>query len=98
MYRHRLESQSAMGRGYVKEYQVVATSDADFQPGPHFLKKKILKCNFALYILSGSMHFPFLFFSFFSMESLVCIENFSNFKFFMRGIIKILSTKIVQQK
>ncbi|KAI3968086.1 hypothetical protein MKX01_015606 [Papaver californicum] len=49
IYRHRLirtgykagNLKSAMGCDYVKDYEFVAIFDADFQPGPDFLKKTI---------------------------------------------------------
>ncbi|KAJ0113627.1 hypothetical protein Patl1_01514 [Pistacia atlantica] len=49
LYRHRLirtgykagNLKSAMGCDYVKDYEFVAIFDADFQPGPDFLKKTI---------------------------------------------------------
>ncbi|XP_068665026.1 probable xyloglucan glycosyltransferase 6 isoform X2 [Aristolochia californica] len=49
LYRHRLirtgykagNLKSAMSCDYVKEYEFVAIFDADFQPGPDFLKKTI---------------------------------------------------------
>ncbi|KAJ9176636.1 hypothetical protein P3X46_011923 [Hevea brasiliensis] len=49
MYRHRLirtgykagNLKSAMSCDYVKDYEFVAIFDADFQPGPDFLKKTI---------------------------------------------------------
>ncbi|GAV70771.1 Glyco_tranf_2_3 domain-containing protein [Cephalotus follicularis] len=49
IYRHRLmrtgykagNLKSAMGCDYVKDYEFVAIFDADFQPGPDFLKKTV---------------------------------------------------------
>ncbi|KAJ4955830.1 hypothetical protein NE237_012613 [Protea cynaroides] len=49
VYRHRLirtgykagNLKSAMGCDYVKDYEFVAIFDADFQPGPDFLKKTV---------------------------------------------------------
>lgn len=49
LYRHRLirtgykagNLKSAMSCDYVKDYEFVAIFDADFQPGPDFLKKTI---------------------------------------------------------
>lgn len=49
LYRHRLirtgykagNLKSAMSCDYVKGYEFVAIFDADFQPGPDFLKKTI---------------------------------------------------------
>ncbi|KAK4785356.1 hypothetical protein SAY86_002045 [Trapa natans] len=49
VYRHRLirtgykagNLKSAMGCDYVKDYEYVAIFDADFQPGPDFLKKTV---------------------------------------------------------
>jgi cellulose synthase/poly-beta-1,6-N-acetylglucosamine synthase-like glycosyltransferase len=49
LYRHRLirpgykagNLKSAMSCDYVKNYEFVAIFDADFQPGPDFLKKTI---------------------------------------------------------
>lgn len=49
LYRHRLirtgykagNLKSAMSCEYVKDYEFVAIFDADFQPGPDFLKKTI---------------------------------------------------------
>jgi cellulose synthase/poly-beta-1,6-N-acetylglucosamine synthase-like glycosyltransferase len=49
LYRHRLirtgykagNLKSAMSCDYVKDYEYVAIFDADFQPGPDFLKKTI---------------------------------------------------------
>lgn len=60
VYRHRLirtgykagNLKSAMSCDYVKNYEFVAIFDADFQPGPDFLKKTIpyfkVSCKFLL--------------------------------------------------
>ncbi|KAJ4968976.1 hypothetical protein NE237_015677 [Protea cynaroides] len=57
LYRHRLirtgykagNLKSAMSCDYVKDYEFVAIFDADFQPGPDFLKKTVPYFKVSLY-------------------------------------------------
>lgn len=69
LYRHRLlrtgykagNLKSAMSCDYVKDYEFVAIFDADFQPGPDFLKKTIPYFKVTL---------PFT-----SIENLICLSK-----------------------
>lgn len=88
LYRHRLirtgykagNLKSAMGCDYVKDYEFVAIFDADFQPGPDFLKKtiphfKVIELSYS--VLSCKMYI-FVTFTLFDVEKSLRVYKFSS--------------------